>query len=46
VFDTMTKPLLRYYGDRGLVMAVDGEQPVDTVTEEILDELATRTSKR
>ena len=46
VFDTMTKPLLQYYGDRGLVMAIDGERPIDTVTEEILDQLTTRTSKR
>jgi adenylate kinase len=46
VFDTMTKPILQYYADRGLVMAIDGEQPIDTVTEEILEQLATRTSKR
>jgi adenylate kinase len=46
VFDRMTKPLLQYYGDRGLVMAIDGERPIDTVTGEILDQLATRTSKR
>jgi len=46
VFETMTKPLLQYYADRGLVMAIDGEQPIDTVTEEILNRLAAKWSKR
>jgi len=46
VFETMTKPLLQYYADRGLVMAIDGEQPIDTVTEEILNRLAAKRSKR
>jgi adenylate kinase len=44
VFDTMTKPLLKYYADRGLLLRIDGEQPIDTVTEEILSQLATRGS--
>jgi adenylate kinase len=46
VFETMTKPLLQYYADRGLVMAIDGEQPIDTVTEEILNRLARKRTKR
>jgi adenylate kinase len=44
VFDTMTKPLLTYYADRGLLLRIDGEQPIDTVTAEILNQLATRGS--
>jgi adenylate kinase len=42
VFDTMTKPLLNHYADRGLLMRIDGDQPIDTVTQEILSQLATK----
>ena len=44
VFETRTKPLLEYYAHRGLVIRIDGEQPVDTVTDEILDQLAMKGS--
>jgi adenylate kinase len=39
VFDHATRPLAGYYRDRGLLIAIDGEQPVDQVTAEILDRL-------
>jgi adenylate kinase len=42
VFDTMTKPLLKYYADRGLLIRIDGKQPIDSVTGEILNQLATK----
>jgi adenylate kinase len=35
VFDAETQPLLAYYDARGLLITIDGEQPVDTVTEAI-----------
>ncbi len=44
VFDTQTRPLLDYYRRRGLLIAVNGEQPVDKVTRDIVDELASVTS--
>jgi len=43
VFETLTKQLVNYYADRGLLIRIDGEQPIDNVTEEILKQLATRT---
>jgi adenylate kinase len=43
VFETLTKPLVKYYEDRGLLIRIDGKQPVDKVTEEILKQLALRT---
>jgi adenylate kinase len=45
VFETQTKPLVNYYEDRGLLIRIDGEQPVDKVTEEILKQLALKTSR-
>jgi adenylate kinase len=39
VFETITKPLVKYYEDQGLLIRIDGEQPVDKVTEEILKQL-------
>jgi adenylate kinase len=32
VYDRQTEPLLAYYRDRGLLVSVDGERPVDEVT--------------
>jgi adenylate kinase len=32
VYDLQTEPLLEYYRERGLLLSVDGEQPVDEVT--------------
>jgi adenylate kinase len=42
VFETATLPLLQYYLDRGVLIRINGEQPVDAVTEEILEALAGR----
>ncbi len=36
VFDTETEPLLGFYGERGLVVDVKGEQPVDHVFADIV----------
>jgi adenylate kinase len=33
VYDRQTQPLLEYYRERGLLLSVDGERPVDEVTE-------------
>jgi adenylate kinase len=35
VFDTETQPLLAYYADRGLLLDIDGEQPVEKVFADI-----------
>ena len=35
-----TQPLLAYYEERGLLAAVDGDQPIDAVTDEILGAIA------
>jgi adenylate kinase len=45
VYDESTRPLIDYYHDRGLLIAVDGEQPVDKVTEDILAKLQALVSK-
>ncbi|HSS11346.1 MAG TPA: nucleoside monophosphate kinase, partial [Acidimicrobiales bacterium] len=42
VFETQTKPLVKYYEDRGLLIRIDGKQPVDKVTEELLQQLSLR----
>jgi adenylate kinase len=45
VYRTQTRPLLDYYRGRGLLVDVDGEQPVDDVTRasiEALDEVRDR----
>jgi adenylate kinase len=39
VFDAATAPLIDYYRRRGILVTVDGEQPVDDVTRDILDKL-------
>lgn len=36
VFDTETEPLLGYYAGRGLVVDINGEQPVENVFEDIV----------
>jgi adenylate kinase len=36
VFDTETEPLLGYYGGRGLVVDIDGEQQVERVFDDIV----------
>lgn len=40
IYDAQTKPLLSYYEQRGLVTRVDGNQPIETVTEDIVDAIA------
>jgi adenylate kinase len=35
VFETQTEPLLDYYAQRGLVLRIDGEQPVEAVFADI-----------
>ena len=42
VFDSETRPLLDYFRQRGLLIPVNGEQPVEKVTEDILNALAAR----
>ncbi len=39
VYDRQTEPLLDYYRDRGLLVTVDGERPIDEVTEHLFDVL-------
>jgi adenylate kinase len=36
VFDDQTKPLLRFYADRGILLDVDGERSVDEVFAEVV----------
>jgi adenylate kinase len=41
VFEHATRPILDFYRDQGVpVITVDGEQPADQVTQEILEKLA------
>ncbi len=42
VYGNQTAPLVRYYKDKQLLIEVDGEQPVERVTEEILAALPQR----
>jgi adenylate kinase len=37
VYDEETKPMLAFYSERGLVVDIDGEQPVDRVFADIVD---------
>ena len=39
VYSDQTSPLIAYYGDRNLLVAVDGMQEIDTVQERILESL-------
>lgn len=40
IYDAQTKPLLSYYEARGVVARVDGNQPIDAVTDAIVDAIA------
>ena len=40
VFDSQTWPLVDYFAQRGVLIAVDGEQPVAQVTEDIIEQVA------
>jgi adenylate kinase len=42
VFTTTTSPLIDYYRGRGILLAVDAEQPPEAVTTEILSRLSDR----
>jgi adenylate kinase len=42
VFTTTTSPLISYYRDRGILLAVDADQPPETVSTEILARLSER----
>jgi adenylate kinase len=44
VFDRLTRPLIDYYRERGRLISVNGEQPVEKVTHDIVNELAARPS--
>ena len=46
VFATSTSPLIDYYRDRGILLAVDADQPPEAVTAEILTRLSDRSSTR
>jgi adenylate kinase len=39
VYDEQTKPLIEYYGSRGLLRRINADAPVDTVTSELLSVL-------
>lgn len=41
-YEEKTEPLLGFYRDRGLLVTVEGEQPIDDVTEEIEEQIAAR----
>jgi adenylate kinase len=40
VFESQTRPLLEYYRERGLLLSVDGEQTVESVTADIISQWA------
>jgi adenylate kinase len=40
LYDELTKPLLDFYGSRGLVTTINGNQHVETVQQEIVDAIA------
>lgn len=40
VYRRQTAPLVEYYSERGLLMEVDGDQGIDTVTQSIVDSLS------
>jgi adenylate kinase len=46
VFTTTTSPLISYYRDRGILLAVDADQPPGAVTTEILTRLSDRSLTR
>jgi adenylate kinase len=40
VFAATTSPLIAYYRDRGILVAVDADRPPETVTTDILTRLS------
>jgi adenylate kinase len=46
VFNATTSPLIAYYRDRGILLAVDADQPPEAVTAEILTRLPDRSPIR
>ncbi len=42
VYHTHTEPLEGYYGDRGLVVSIDGEGPVGSVSDRVYSEIKSR----
>jgi adenylate kinase len=46
VFTTTTSPLIDYYRDRGILLAVDADRPPEAVTAEILARLSDRSPTR
>jgi adenylate kinase len=46
VFTTTTSPLIDYYRDRGILVAVDADRPPETVTTEVLARLSERSPIR
>jgi adenylate kinase len=42
VFEDQTRPLADYFRERGVLISVDGEQPVEKVTEDIIRQLQQR----
>ena len=42
VFEEQTRPLLDYFRERDLLISVNGEQAVDQVTKDIVDQLSAR----
>jgi adenylate kinase len=46
VFTTTISPLIAYYRDRGILLAVDADQPPEAVTSEILARLSQRSPSR
>jgi adenylate kinase len=46
VFTTTTSPLISYYRDRGILLAVDADQPPGAVATEILTRLSDRSPTR
>jgi adenylate kinase len=46
VFAKTTSPLIAYYRDRGILLAVDADQPPEAVTTEILTRLSDRSLTR
>jgi adenylate kinase len=46
VYDNETEPLLGYYAGRGLVVDIDGEQPVDKVFDDIVSSIESERAGR
>ncbi|HEX3426063.1 MAG TPA: adenylate kinase [Acidimicrobiales bacterium] len=42
VFDSQTRPVADYFRARGLLISVNGEQPVEKVTQDIIEQLEAR----